>query len=52
MRTAEFSLVVGGRQEPQGLVESGWKKLVEGLRANLERMKAQPKYPPIPEDDE
>lgn len=52
MKDREFSLVVGGVSDPPSLVEIRWKELVQGFRASLERMREQPKYPPLPEDPE
>jgi hypothetical protein len=45
-----FVVIEGGRNT-QEVVESGWKDLVAGFRTALERMRAQPKYPAIPDDE-
>lgn len=44
-------LVVIWGQKTQDLVEKRWIELVQGFRTSLERMKEQPKYPPLPEDE-
>ena len=47
----ESGLVVALKRKAQEVVDSRWQKLVDGFRANLERLREQPKYPPLPEDE-
>jgi len=55
MINPQFRLVAGwllGTRKPLPLVQTGWQTLVAGLRANLERLREQPKYPPLEEEPE
>lgn len=52
MKDRESFVVVRGGLDPQGIVEKTWKEFVAGLWMNLERMREQPKKPPIPDDEQ
>jgi hypothetical protein len=48
---SESCVVVDLHHKPQGIVEKRWIELVAGFRTALERMRPQPKYPPIPDEE-
>jgi hypothetical protein len=51
VKDSEVFLVAVATNKPLDVVENEIQRLFAGLRQNLERMKEQPKYPAIPDED-